>query len=234
VCYRLIDPGSEWRLHRQWFEQSAMADLLGEDHALVAKNALYRGLDKLLPHKAALFSHLRARYMIWRALAGNMPLPLAFTYADSIISAAASLTDWLLPIVIRTVRDDLDEGLRSSAFRVLVHFEVPLRMMSTMFSDILFLIFVMVVPLRFSFNYNRRLAPIRVCDPRTGKMESHYDGLRYIGANLGQDGVHTGAAPAKFAKWILDAGGPVDAGDFFSARSAPCDQTVAVDPEREL
>src|SRR6202050_4182813 len=39
VCYRLIDPGSEWRLHRQWFEHSAMADLLGEDYALVAKNA---------------------------------------------------------------------------------------------------------------------------------------------------------------------------------------------------
>jgi hypothetical protein len=54
VCYRLIDPGSEWRLHRQWFEQSAMADLLGEDYGLVEKNALYRCLDKLLPHKAAL------------------------------------------------------------------------------------------------------------------------------------------------------------------------------------
>jgi hypothetical protein len=26
VCYRLIDPGREWRLHRQWFEQSAMPD----------------------------------------------------------------------------------------------------------------------------------------------------------------------------------------------------------------
>ena len=62
VCYRLIDPGSEWRLHRQWFEQSAMADLLGEDYALVEKNALYRCLDKLLPHKTALFSHLRARW----------------------------------------------------------------------------------------------------------------------------------------------------------------------------
>ena len=37
VCYRLIDPGSEWRLHRQWFESSAMADLLGEDYGLVAK-----------------------------------------------------------------------------------------------------------------------------------------------------------------------------------------------------
>ena len=65
VCYRLIDPGSEWRLHRQWFEQSAMADLLGEDFGLVAKNALYRCLDKLLPHKAALFFHLQAR---WRDL----------------------------------------------------------------------------------------------------------------------------------------------------------------------
>ena len=32
-----------------------MADLLGEDYGLVAKNALYRCLDKLLPHKAALF-----------------------------------------------------------------------------------------------------------------------------------------------------------------------------------
>jgi len=62
VCYRLIDPGSEWRLHRQWFEESAMGDLLGEDYGLVAKNALYRCLDKLLPHKTALFSHLRARW----------------------------------------------------------------------------------------------------------------------------------------------------------------------------
>jgi hypothetical protein len=24
VCYRLIDPGSAWRLHRLWFEKSAM------------------------------------------------------------------------------------------------------------------------------------------------------------------------------------------------------------------
>ena len=62
VCYRLIDPGSEWRLHRLWFEQSAMADLLGEDYSLVEKNALYRCLDKLLAHKAALFDHLRVRW----------------------------------------------------------------------------------------------------------------------------------------------------------------------------
>ena len=67
VCYRLIDPGSEWRLHRQWFEQSAMADLLGADYALVEKNALYRCLDKVLPHKEALFSHLCQR---WQDLFG--------------------------------------------------------------------------------------------------------------------------------------------------------------------
>src|SRR5579864_3606842 len=67
VCYRLIDPGSEWRLHRLWFEQSAMGDLLGGDFALVEKNALYRCLDKLLERKPALFTHLRQR---WQDLFG--------------------------------------------------------------------------------------------------------------------------------------------------------------------
>jgi hypothetical protein len=84
VCYRLIDPGSEWRLHRQWFEQSAMADLLGEDYGLVAKNALYRCLDKLLPHKAALFSHLRARWQDLFAASFEVLLyDLTSTYFES-------------------------------------------------------------------------------------------------------------------------------------------------------
>jgi len=62
VAYQLIDPGSEWRLHRQWYEQSAMADLLGEDFALAGKDTLYRCLDKLLAHKRAMFSFLRQRW----------------------------------------------------------------------------------------------------------------------------------------------------------------------------
>jgi len=62
VCYRLIDPGSEWRLHRHWYEQSAMADLLGEDFGLVQSDKLYRCLDKLVAHKEALFSCLRQRW----------------------------------------------------------------------------------------------------------------------------------------------------------------------------
>ncbi len=61
-CYRLLDPGSEWRLHRSWFDQSAMADLLGEDFSIAAKDTLYRCHDRLLAHKQALFSFLRRRW----------------------------------------------------------------------------------------------------------------------------------------------------------------------------
>jgi hypothetical protein len=42
---RLIDPGSEFRLHRQWFDQSAMDALLGVDFAVAEKDRLYRCLD---------------------------------------------------------------------------------------------------------------------------------------------------------------------------------------------
>lgn len=62
VGYRLIDPGSEWRLHRHWYAHSAMADLLGEDFGLVQIDKLYRCLDKLLVHKQGLFSFLRQRW----------------------------------------------------------------------------------------------------------------------------------------------------------------------------
>jgi hypothetical protein len=67
VAYRRIDPGSEWRLHRQWYEQSAMGDLLGADFALAHKDTLYRCLDNLVVHKAYLFSFLQQR---WEGLFG--------------------------------------------------------------------------------------------------------------------------------------------------------------------
>jgi len=66
-AYRLLDPGSEWRLHREWYDKSAMGDLLAEDFALAAKDNLYRCLDKLLEHKRALFSFLQER---WQDLFG--------------------------------------------------------------------------------------------------------------------------------------------------------------------
>jgi hypothetical protein len=64
-CYRLIDPGSEWRLHRQWWDASAIGDLLGEDARLAESHKLYRCLDKLVEHKEALFTHLTER---WKTL----------------------------------------------------------------------------------------------------------------------------------------------------------------------
>src|SRR5271170_4922028 len=65
VSYRLIAPGSEWKLHRDWFGKSAMADLLGADFGLAESHKLYACHDLLLQHKEALFSHLMAR---WRDL----------------------------------------------------------------------------------------------------------------------------------------------------------------------
>ena len=65
VAYRLIEPGSEWRLHREWFGNSAMADLLGSDFGLAEAHTLYACHDLLLAHKDALFSHLTER---WRDL----------------------------------------------------------------------------------------------------------------------------------------------------------------------
>ncbi len=62
VAYRLIDPGSEWRLHRQWFDASAMGDLLDADFKLAEKNKLYRCLDRLIEHKDELFKFLCKRW----------------------------------------------------------------------------------------------------------------------------------------------------------------------------
>ena len=61
VCYRLIDPGSDWRLHRHWYQHSALRDLLGTDR-VIPSDTLYRCLDKLVAHKRAFFSFLRARW----------------------------------------------------------------------------------------------------------------------------------------------------------------------------
>jgi hypothetical protein len=65
ACYRLIAPGSEWKLHREWFGKSAMADLLGADFGLADAHKLYACHDRLLAFKEEMFSHLVER---WRDL----------------------------------------------------------------------------------------------------------------------------------------------------------------------
>ncbi len=62
TIYRLLSPGSEWRLHRQWFGTTALGDLLGVDARAVQDDTLYRCHDLILPWKEELFAHLRARW----------------------------------------------------------------------------------------------------------------------------------------------------------------------------
>ena len=62
TLYRLLSPGSEWRLHRHWFGTTALADLLDVDERIAQDDTLYRGLDGLLEHKEELFAHLRGRW----------------------------------------------------------------------------------------------------------------------------------------------------------------------------
>lgn len=61
ILLRLVDPASELRIAEHLFERSALADLLGIPAAKVNDDRLYRTLDQILPHKAALEKHLRER-----------------------------------------------------------------------------------------------------------------------------------------------------------------------------
>ena len=84
VTYRLLDPGSEWKLHRQWFEATAMADLLGADFGLAESHKLYECLDLLLAHKRALFDHLVGRWKdLFNAKFDVLLYDLTSTYCES-------------------------------------------------------------------------------------------------------------------------------------------------------
>jgi transposase len=58
----LLDPGSDFRLHRQWYVDTAMDELLETDFAVAAKDRLYRCLDRVLPHKQELFVWLKQKW----------------------------------------------------------------------------------------------------------------------------------------------------------------------------
>jgi transposase len=62
---RLCQPGSELAVHRRWFLNSAMDQLLDSDFAVAEKDRLYRCLDRVVAHKDALCKHLLER---WKTL----------------------------------------------------------------------------------------------------------------------------------------------------------------------
>jgi transposase len=59
---RLLDPGSEFHVHRQWYVDSAMDELLETDFTVAGKNRLYRCLDRILEHKQELFVWLKEKW----------------------------------------------------------------------------------------------------------------------------------------------------------------------------
>lgn len=61
VAARLCEPSSELHIAEDWYRRTALKDLLQLDDAQVNKDRLYRALDRLLPHKAALEAHLSKR-----------------------------------------------------------------------------------------------------------------------------------------------------------------------------
>jgi hypothetical protein len=62
VVNRLLEPGSEFRVHRHWFVESAMDALLEADFAVAGKDRLYRCLDRIVEHKQELFVHLKQKW----------------------------------------------------------------------------------------------------------------------------------------------------------------------------
>ena len=83
-CYRLLDPGSEWRMHRHWYATSAMADLLGSGFELAEIHKLYACLDRLLVHKRTLFDHLTRRWQdLFNAKFDVLLYDLTSTYFES-------------------------------------------------------------------------------------------------------------------------------------------------------
>jgi transposase len=61
VLGRLCDTSSELHLAEQFYESSALADLLSVPAEKVNEDRLYRALDRLLPHKPALEKHLKEK-----------------------------------------------------------------------------------------------------------------------------------------------------------------------------
>ncbi len=62
VVSQLLDAGSEFRVHHQWYLTTAMDALLGTDFAVAEKNRLYRCMDRVLEHKQDLFLWLRQKW----------------------------------------------------------------------------------------------------------------------------------------------------------------------------
>ena len=120
VVNRLIDPGSEFRVHRQWFVQSAMDELLGADFAVAEKDRLYRCLDRLLEHKQELFVWLKQKWAdLFHAEFEVLLYDLTSTYFEGEMEAESESQARLQPrrATRLSASGDCAGGHRRMAFR---------------------------------------------------------------------------------------------------------------------
>jgi len=61
VLARLCEPSSELHIAEDWYRTTSLEDLLGVPSDQLNDDRLYRALDRLLPHKAAIEAHLKER-----------------------------------------------------------------------------------------------------------------------------------------------------------------------------
>ena len=88
TIYRLLSPGSEWRLHRECFRTTALGDLPGVDDRAVQDDTLYRCHDLILPWQEELFAHLRARWSdLFGAKFDVLLYDLTSTYFECVVPA---------------------------------------------------------------------------------------------------------------------------------------------------
>jgi hypothetical protein len=93
VVNRLLDPGSEFRVHRQWYVDSAMDELLQTDFTVAEKDRLYRCLDRVLAHKQELFVWLKQKWADLFAVDFEVLLyDLTSTYFEGVTRPRAGTT----------------------------------------------------------------------------------------------------------------------------------------------
>jgi len=89
ACYRLIGAGSDWRLYRCWYEDSAMRDLLGTD-PVIPKDAFCRVLDRRDAHQRDFFLFLQER---WGTLFGARYEVLLYDLTSTCFESDPPFTD---------------------------------------------------------------------------------------------------------------------------------------------
>src|SRR6202047_3442723 len=108
VAYRLLAPGSEWRLHREWFQRSALADLLGEDSGLAEVHKLCRRARTPRLHRSNQFRHRlspggrRIRTLGLRKIGGAFEIASAMHFRSAMLSNRVRCTQVVCASMLRS------------------------------------------------------------------------------------------------------------------------------------